>query len=539
MRPRYWLAGLLVLAAAPLLTRAAAPVPVPDKGPLPALTPEKLAERIDELIAAKLEERGVKPSPLADDAEFFRRTNLDIGGRIPGVADLRKFLDDKSSLKRRQAIDAQLNSPLYATNFVNFWRGQMIPQTNNQFAQGFGSQLDGWLHEKLTKNTPYDEMVREIITAQVAGNQMRPGRQGGGGLSPLAFYQANENKPENLAAATSRLFLGVKLECAQCHNHPFAKWKKDQFWQYAAFFSGIQSPQNSGGFVANDAADKREIKIPNGDKVVQARFLDDSEPKWKDSVSTRQTLSEWMTSAENPYFTKAIANRMWAHFFGVGIIDPVDEEGPENPASHPELLNELARQLALHNFDLKYLIKAITYSKAYQRTSSVEGKEAPDRRLFARMSLKGLTAEQLYDSIVLATGIDPSTQASANQFNGFNQGGARAEFVQRFSNSSDKRTEHQTSILQALSLMNGKFISDATSLDRSVTLMGIIDVPFMDTGDKIETLYLASLGRKPTTTERDRLVKFVDKGGPSGDGKKALADVFWALLNSSEFILNH
>ncbi len=537
MRPRYWLAGLLVLAAAPLLTRAA---PGPDKAPLPAMTPEKLAERIDELIGVKLEERGVKPSPLADDAEFYRRSSLDIGGRIASVSDLRKFLDDKSNLKRQQAIDAQLASPLYATNFVNVWRGHMIPQTNNQAGQGFAPQLDSWLHEKLTKNTPYDEMVREIITARVDANNMGGGRRGSGnGLSPVAFYQANEMKPENLAAATSRLFLGVKLECAQCHNHPFAKWKKDQFWQYAAFFSGIQTPQNGGGFVANEATDKREIKIPNGDKVVQARFLDDSEPKWKDNASTRQTLSDWMTSAENPYFTRAIANRMWAHFFGVGIIDPVDEESPDNPASHPELLNELARQLAMHNFDLKYLIRAITYSKTYQRTSAVEGTGAPDRRLFARMSLKGQTAEQLFDSIVLATGIDPTNQAEGAPVAGFNPGGARAEFVQRFSNHSDKRTEHQTSILQALSLMNGKFISDATSLERSVTLMGIIDVPFMGTAEKIETLYLAALSRKPTAAESERLVKFVDKGGPSGDSKKALADVFWALLNSSEFILNH
>jgi hypothetical protein len=185
-------------------------------------------------------------------------------------------------------------------------------------------------------------------------------------------------------------------------------------------------------------------------------------------------------------------------------------------------------------------MRAITSSKTYKLSSVAYSSDAPEARLFARMSLKGLTAEQMYDSIVVATGYrepgNPAAQRSA-----FNPGGMRGEFINRFTNHSDKRTEYQTSILQALALMNGKFVSDATSLDvqRSQTLVGVIDAPFLDTAGKVEVLYLAALSRKPRPEELSRVVPYVERGGPSGDKDKALADVFWALLNTSEFILNH
>jgi hypothetical protein len=541
---RLWLVGLGVLAAVAASPPARAGDP-PTK-PSPALSAEQLADRIDELLEAKWREKEISPAPLADDAEFLRRLSLDVGGRIPAVQDVRLFLADKSPDKRRKAVEELLKSPLYSTHFAAVWRALMVPDSNNPFLQGAGPQLEAWLKNRLRENAHYDRMVREIITAPVLGNggmgRPAPGRAAAGEPTPLPFYQAQEMKPENLAAATSRLFLGVKLECAQCHNHPFAKWKRDQFWEYAAFFAGIQSPPGQNGFVmaVNDRANLREIKVSGTDKVVQARFLDKSEPKWDDKVGTRQTLADWVTSPENPFFARAAANRLWAHFLGLGIVDPVDEESDENRPSHPELLDELARQFVLHSFDMKYLIRAITYSKAYQRSSSWDSADAPDPRLFARMSIKGLTAEQLYDSIVEATRYKEQAPINDPRVPVFGQpAGARAEFVSRFSNHSDKRTEFQTSILQALALMNGKFVSDATSVQNSVTLAGVIDAPWMKTPDKIEALYLSALSRKPRPEELERLVKYVDRGGPGGDKDKALADVFWVLLNSSEFILNH
>ncbi len=510
-RPWLPLAGLLCLAVAPPLGRA-------DNKPLPAVTPEVLAKRIDELIAAPWRERGVTATPLADDAEFLRRVFLDLGGRIPRVQEVREFLDDASSDKRRKVVDKLLESPYYVNHFTNVWRALMLPQTNNALGPPLAPQLEAWLKKRVRENAPYDRLVREVLTVSVRRQAM----MSAGEPSPAVFYQANENKPENLASATSRLFLGVKLECAQCHNHPFAKWTKQQFWEYAAFFQPTA---------------EREARVPGTEKTVQARFLDGSEPKKKSADSARETLADWVTSSENPYFARAAANRLWAHFFGLGLVEPIDEESDDNKPSHPELLDELSRQLALHSFDLRYLMKAIAYSNTYQLSSNSETTPL-DAHLFARMSLKGLSPEQLYDSIAQATGFrEPPTPDQ--RFMPFAPAGPRAEFLTRFANLSDKRTEYQTSILQALALMNGRFVADATSLERSETLAAVVDAPFLDSAGRVEALYLAALGRRPRADEKERLVKYVERGGPSGDAKKALADVFWALLNTSEFVLNH
>jgi hypothetical protein len=356
-----------------------------------------------------------------------------------------------------------------------------------------------------------------------------------------AFFQANELKPDNLAAATSRLFLGVKVECANCHDHPFATWKRQQFWEYAAFFSGVQPQQVRGGVVApgQEMADRKEIKIPGTDKTVTARFLDGTEPNWKDGVSVRATLAEWLTSPENPYFARATANRLWGHFFGIGLIDPVDELGEDNPPSHPELLDELGRSLARKNFDLKFLIKAITASKAYQLTSRQTHASQEDVRSCGRMNVKGMTPEQLFDSLALATGYRETGQGQPRGIQPF--GNARAEFLSKFANYSDKRTEYQTSILQALTLMNGRVVSDSTSVDltRSQAFAAVLTMPRADDRGRLNAIYLMALSRPMRPSEEARLVPYVSKGGPSGDPQKALADVFWAVLNSSEFILNH
>src|SRR5207248_1889 len=225
-------------------------------------------------------------------AEFMRRIYLDLAGRIPSVAEAREFLADRSPEKRRQLIERLLNGPDYVTHWTRYWRTLFLPEFNDAgSAVGFGAGLENWLRPRVTDNLPYDRLVREVLTHPVtSGRILRPlDREAPeSGPSPEGFYLSREIRAENLAAGTSRLFLGVRLECAQCHNHPFAKWKREQFWEYAAFFSGIQTPPGQGGFMAtNDLAEKREIKISGTDKVVQARFLDRAEPKWQEKVSTR------------------------------------------------------------------------------------------------------------------------------------------------------------------------------------------------------------------------------------------------------------
>ncbi|HEV3256978.1 MAG TPA: DUF1549 domain-containing protein, partial [Gemmataceae bacterium] len=302
---------------------------------------EALAAKIDEHVAAAWGAE-VKPAPRADDAEFCRRIHLDLAGRIPSVTEVRDFLDDDRPDKRRlwveRILGADADDPSYrdanVNHFTNVWRRWLLAQTNQQ-GQFQQPALDAWLGQRLKANVGYDRLVRDLLTQPVAGDQGPGPAQG----SAAVFYQANEFKPENLAGSTARLFLGVKLECAQCHDHPFDKWKRTQFWQYAGFFTDVVPPGRQG-----QPSPRGELKLPGQDKVVRARFLDGKEPEWKDKAGTRATLVEWMTAADNPYFAPAAVNRLWTYFFGTGLTNPADEQGHETPAAHQELLDELARQ---------------------------------------------------------------------------------------------------------------------------------------------------------------------------------------------------
>jgi hypothetical protein len=499
----------------------------------------ELARRIDRHVAAGLKARNAVAAPLTSDSAFARRAYLDLAGRIPRVSEMHEFLDDRRPDKRRHLIEKLLAGSNYVNHFTNVWRALLLPSNNNEQVRFLADQIQNWVRTRVRDNVRYDKMVRELITAPINGARtgLRPGMaQGDAGAA--AFYQANELKAENLGAATSRLFLGVKLECAQCHDHPFAKWTRKQFWEYTAFFAGIR-PVNPGNGVFSQGADSakvREITIPNTEKKVEAKFLDGTAPAWDDDLETRTALADWMTRPDNPFFARAAANRMWEHFFGVGLVDPVDDFREENPASHPELLDDLAKGFVKSGFDLKFLIRAITASQAYQRSSEMTDASQEDLRSFARMPLKGLTSEQVFDSLATAVGYRGDMQMRRL---GFVNTGTRADIMSRFANPVDRRTEHQTSILQALALMNGRFVADATSLERSETLAALIDFPAMDTKQKLDTLFLSALGRPMRGSEAGRLIGYVEGGGPSRNPSRALADVFWVLLNSSEFILNH
>ena len=309
-------------------------------------------------------------------------------------------------------------------------RAAWLPQTltNIQFA-GAGIQFENWLRMRFRDNTPADEVVRRILTVPFtvnAQNRAVPLRAGQRPTTRTAsllvgFYQANEAKPENLGAAVSRLFLGVKLECAQCHDHPFAPYTREQFWEFAAFFAELDPlPANRPGFVG-------PIATAGGQEPAQ--HPEYREDRWSRGSSTaptptgvtdrspRQELADWLTSPKNPYFARNMANRMWAHFFGYGILDPVDEPGENNPPSHPELLEELGQAFADAKFDNRVLIRGIIRSQAYQLSSKMTHPSQADPRRFARMNLKGLTPAQLFDSMVAATGHREPGFMRQNQFN--------------------------------------------------------------------------------------------------------------------------
>lgn len=508
---------------------------------LAADSADKLAAAIDRHLAARWKAEKVKPAPIADDAEFARRAYLDIVGRIPRVSEVRAFLEETSKDKRAKLIDSLLGMPAHATHFAAVTRASWVPSNANpQFAFA-GNQMEPWLRERFLANTPADEVVKQVLTVPFPIPGSTPG------YTPemqalLAFYQSNESKPETVAAAASRLFLGVKLECAQCHDHPFNVYTRDQFWEFAAFFADV-TPNLTYGRVrqageTGEPTEKKRLKIPNTDRTVEATFFDGTRPEWSDKRTPRQELAAWLTTSKNPYFARNLANRTWAHFFGLGLLDPVDEPGEMNPPSHPELLDELAKSFAQSGFDNRYLIRAITRSKAYQRSSRQTHESQADPRQFARMSLRGLTPGQIFDSFATATG--HREQAGARQSAGFpgQVGNARADFLARFANP-EKATETQTSILQALLLMNGSAVNTQTNLQRSETLAAIADAPFWTTKERVEAIFLAVLTRKPSKQEAESFGSYVDRGGTAGDKGKALADVFWVLLNSTEFLFNH
>ena len=516
---------------------------------------QQLAKKIDQHLADRWAETKTEPAAAADDAEFLRRVYLDLAGRIPSVAETRTFLVDQRADKRTRVVEKLLASPRYATHFTNVWRNLLLPEASNNFlVQAQQGGFEGWLKQELSRNAGYDQMVRDLLTVKISGGggaQQALLESFAGGSSPQTYYLAKEFKAENLAAGTARVFLGVSVECAQCHNHPFADWKREQFWGLAAFYSGIKS-QRFQDFLLPDGEDanKHELTLPGTKKVVSARFLDGTEPTWQEKTGSRETLAAWLTAKDNPYFARAEANRMWAYFFGTGLIEPVDEMvGASSKASHPEVLDLLASEFAAHDFDLKFLMRTITATQAYQLTSASSHKSQDDRTLFARMPLRGLTGEQLFDSVATATGFRDAGSGSGGLLGAL--GGsrsARSEFLARFA-ASERPTERQTSILQALALMNGKVTAAATTVEKSETLASVVDAPFLTTAQRVETLYLATLSRQPTAKELERAEKFVedavarakDKDSAARDAanSNALADLFWTLLNSPEFILNH
>jgi hypothetical protein len=510
----------------------------------PAADAAALAARLDRMLEETWAAKGIVPATPAEDAEFLRRVYLDLAGRIPTVGEARAFMADQRSDKRRHLVAELLHRPSYAKHMTTVWRHILLPEadTNNQL-QFLSPGFDGWLSRQFAKNVPYDQMVRDLLTTPIDQESAQRGFDFRriGDPSPIAYYLGKESKAENLASATARTFLGIRLECAQCHDHPFAEWKRDQFWGLAAFFGGIRSQDMGGGFnfPQKEVFDRRELSIPGTDRVVQATFPDGTEPQWKFKVGPRQTLAEWVTAKENPYFAKAIVNRTWAHFFGVGLVEPVDEMagGQDTSIYHAGILDELARAFVAHKYDMKFLFETIASTKAYQLTS--RGKA--DAPLFSRHPLRGLTGEQLYDSLAAATG--QSNALADDPFGRFNGNGARAEFLTKFGQQPGKTTEYETSIIHALTLMNGRFVGEATSPTRSELLAAVLEAPFLDDRGRVEAIYIATVTRKPTPQELERAVGFLEKAGTGADAKKnkdeALADVFWALLNSAEFVFNH
>ncbi|MBX9677722.1 MAG: DUF1549 and DUF1553 domain-containing protein [Gemmataceae bacterium] len=472
-----------------------------------------ISVRIDESIEKAIHAADAKPAPICSDDEFLRRIFLDLLGRTPKVREARDFLEDRTHARRSKLIHDLLSHPEHYRYFGRLWREVLVSEPANR-KSSMAESLEAWAREAMRSNMAHDRFVREILAC---ATERRPGADDN---SPYAFHMANEFQPELLAAASTRTFLGIRLECAQCHDHPFAKWKQADFWSTAAFFVPAPKEPRSG---------YAPIAYMDGKRSAEPRFVDGAPLRWTSGKSARVRFAEWMTRSDNRQFARASVNRLWAQVFGRGLVDPIDDFDDGNAASHPQLLDELADAFVKEGFDRKLLLRAMLNSRTYQRSSAATEDVPADPRLFARMSLRPLSAEQLFDSFAQAIGESDRNFAEERA-----RAKEREAFLTRFA-GPDRAADARTSVLQALSLMNGSMTARGVSPEKSRMLRSLLGAPFLSLESKIETLYLATLARFPVEREMNRARELVRMHGET----QALADLLWVLANTAEFSVNH
>ncbi len=486
-----------------------------------------LSRQIDLVIRQQLDTNKVAVSPRSSDAEFLRRAYLDVTGVIPTAEQAKAFLDSTDPDKRAKLVEELLAAPAYGKHMADVWQAMLLPRnSDNRRLQG--QPLVEWLEKNFNDNTPWDKFVSDFLTAE--GPQDKNGA--------VTFFLANPT-PDKMTDTVAKVFMGLQLQCAQCHNHPFTGWKQNEYWEMAAFFmkvrpDNVNAAARQGNTPGINESGKGRIRLlPEAAKMLPPKFLQGDKPSVSSSEPLRPVLAKWLTSADNPFFARAMANRAWHHFFGRGIVSPVDDMVGANEPSHPELLQLMADQLAANGFDLKYLIRAVCNSEAYQRTSKPTNGNDAEPQLFGAMAVKVLSPEQLYDSLTQVTGrgaAAPGRRAQQQQQAQRNQNNPRAAFVAFFQGDENADpTEYQAGIPQALRLMNSPQMNNAALLAEAVK-------GGKKPAEVVEHLYLATLSRRPTEAESQKLTGYVAK---QGDARQAYGDILWALLNCSEFTTNH
>jgi len=487
------------------------------------------ANYIDTLVANKLKKLRMSPSGLADDQTFIRRVYLDIIGVTPTVQESAAFLASTAPDKRSKVIDELLTRKEFTELWVNKWAEMLQIRSSQQVSYKSMFLYFNWLTDRISKNVPMDKMVQELLGAN-GGTFKNP---------PTNFYQQTTDQlvlTENVA----QVFMGMRIQCAQCHNHPFDRWTQDDYYGFVAFFSQIGRKGtddyretvvfNSGG---------GETRHPVGGRVMPPKFLGAEAPDTK-GKDRRVLLAEWLASPRNPFFATSFVNRVWAHFFGLGIVDPVDDFRVSNPATNPELLEALAKNFTESNYDLRKLVREICNSRAYQRSTQRNESNQSDEKNFAHANLRRIQAESLLDTISTVTD-------TKNKFNGLPlgsravqiaDGGYSTYFLTTFGRATREtpcscEVKMEPTLSQALHLLNGDTVNS------KIRAGGVIDKLMKEkpkVEDRITDLYLRCFSRKPTADEILKLQKAI---ALEPDPKKAMEDLFWALLNSREFLFNH
>ena len=481
-------------------------------------------------IENRLKEQNLKPSKRSTDAEFLRRVHLDLTGKIPTADEVLDFLKDGSRNKREKKIDSLIGSEAYVQYWTRLWLNWLVNREESP-------NLESWVKEALKNNMRYDFFVKQLVAAK--GNP-----EDNGAADYIMRYDLD---PVELSAQISRLFLGLPMQCAQCHDHKTETWFQDDFFGVAAFFNGMERVRlyettmdgekvEVGAYIKNGTA--KPIHIPDTDTSVTPRFLDGKPYKGLPTLE-RQGLGEWITAEENPYFAKAIANRIWAHFMGRAFVEPLDGFGEEYPPSDPELLDTLADLIVIYDYDLQYFMRMILNTDAYQRSSATNKSNEDDDTYYSHAYIKPLDPEQFFYSMLQATGFE----RLQNRRDPDDLERKKREYLERFifllDNGENEEIEaFNGTVPQALMMINGSMVNDSADTKARGSFLSYILEKWRDPSERLERIYLNVLSRRPTTKEYSYFRRYLDRS-LYRNKDLAYADFYWALLNSAEFALNH
>lgn len=513
--------------------RVMSPFAVPRKwspGPKSIAARSDSHVQIDGLVDQKLAALGLPESSRSTDYDFLRRVYLDVIGLLPTPDETRAFLADKAPDRRAKLIDALLDRPEYVDSWSLKW-GDLLRSSRKTLSDKGMSEFNFWIRESVRANKPWDQFVREIVLS--GGSPYEVG--------PANFYRT-ATTPETMAETTSQAFLGVRMQCARCHNHPYERWTQNQYYEMAAFFARVKSHRG--------ASDKEQLVLAgrNGEvkhlrtKNVSRACALDAQPIPADySGDRREVFADWLTSARNPFFSRVLVNRIWRHYMGRGLVEPVDDMRVTNPPSNEPLLDFLASDFASHGFDLKRLMRSIMLTRAYQRSAEpVKGNDR-DTKYYSHYAFKRLSAEQMSDAISSATGV-------SEKFAGYPVGlhasqlpdsSVGSYFLELFGKPARNITcecerSDDPNLGQVLHLMNNTGLN-AKVADKNGRVAKLIAAKITD--DKlVEELYLASFSRYPLPDEQKRAVKILST---AKNRQQTAEDLLWTLVNSKEFIFNH
>jgi hypothetical protein len=469
-------------------------------------SPAELAAWIDSRLETTWRAKNQTPKDVASDEVFVRRAFLELTGTIPSVSEARDFLDSTSASKREQLVRTLLDDKRFPEHYARLWSRTLAPAGNTR------GQLEMWLKAEFRKGTPINQLTRTMLTA--SGDLNAAG--------PAGFYFAVGNTPERVAEAVGRGLLGVRLGCAQCHNHPFAKWTQDDFWGLAAFFAGSSAAQGRVGDVSVTKITPMDSKV-----TYSAKFLEGPGPDFSSGRTPRAVLADWLVSSQNRFFSANIVNRVWQDLCGTGLVSKIDDLDTIDTDERKQILDELAAKFAANGYNLRWLVEGICLSKAYQR-----GSIPTDTPGSAQRPVRTLSPDQVFAALDQALGLKKGRGVSPR----FTPEGQTLK-AQLEEGRGTTPTDFRAGIPQALLLMNGSIVTQATTLEESMTLRAVVEAPFLKESEKLDTLFLAAYSRLPRAEEREKFLKVIRAKPEAEAQRQAYANIFWALLNSPEFVL--